>query len=67
MATFTPAPTPLSDAELAGIRCALRSGIEPTLEQGRRLLATIGGLQKALVLQTGRMADLAAVEVEEKR
>lgn len=58
MTTHAPAATPLSTDELAEVRCALRSGLDLDNATGRRLLATVDGLQKAIVLQAGRIADL---------
>lgn len=43
--------------ELAALRCDLRSGILPDAETVGRLLYTIEGLQKAMTLQAGRIAD----------
>lgn len=59
--TFTSAPTPLNAIEVAALRCQLRSGIAPTVEEGLRLLATIDSLQAAIHMQAGRIEDAAEV------
>lgn len=61
-ATFTPAPMPFSTDELARVRCALHSGQEPTLEEAKRLMATIDALQTALTWRAGREEHAAAVD-----
>ena len=44
------------------VSCALHSGQEPTLEEAKRLMATIDALQTALTWRAGREEHAAAVD-----
>jgi len=53
----------LTHQEIEALACAMHSGIEPTLATSRRMLATIRELQRELVVQAQRRAEVPTAVV----